>query len=230
MSKPPPKPKAGTPTQSRTAGGKTHLTRATTAALVTNKNGEHISPPKGGVESNVPKSMDNLDVAGTAQASTAPTPQISPLRMIADTLAHIIKGDKMDVTVKQDLEDVIKFAREAETKEQPRTLEGESTKTVSAIRDAVKADLVEMYKSLANQINSVQATSNTNLEYTTKLLKEVEEAKTEAKELATKVTNVTDTTNRLASETTSYRDALLARPTQPTKANADLKVLNNMDR
>ena len=67
------------------------------------------------------------------------------------------------------------------------------------------------------------------LENTSKVLKDVEEVKTNTKDLACKVNKVMDATDKLASDTNSYRDALLSKPTPSNKANVDPRVLSDMD-
>ena len=57
----------------------------------------------------------------------------------------------------------------------------------------------------------------------------VEEAKTDTKDLASKVSKVTDTTDKIASNTNSYRAVLLSKPAQPNKAVTDPKVLSDME-
>ena len=144
-------------------------------------------------------------------------------------LTAISKNKKLDSSVKKDLESVITFVREAE-----RTASSErkakELDNVSAIRQAVLADLANMYSSLANQINAVQTGCNTIQENTAKVLKEVEEAKTIAKDTVVKVDKVTDTTAKFASEANSYRDAVLSKPTQTNRTRADPRVLSDMDR
>jgi len=71
---------------------------------------------------------------------------------------------------------------------------------------------------------------NTIQENTAKVLKEVKEAKTIAKDMVDKVDKVTDTTAKIASETNSYCDAVLSKPTQTNKSKANPKVLSDMDR
>jgi hypothetical protein len=141
--------------------------------------------------------------------------------MVANMLVDIIKIDKIDQSIKKDLINVIKFIRIEETKVQ---------NNVAAVRQAVHADLVDMYNALAAQLNHVQTSCDAIQESTSKVLKETEEAKSVAKETAVKVNKVTDTTDKIASDATSYRDALLAKPQQDNRAKADPKVLNDMER
>jgi hypothetical protein len=75
----------------------------------------------------------------------------------------------------------------------------------------------------------VQNTASKALQSTSKVLKEVEEARTEARDMASKVSRVTEATDKIASETETYRDALLARPKQSSRNSVDLKVLTDVD-
>ena len=84
--------------------------------------------------------------------------------------------------------------------------EREDRAKVNAIREAVKLDLVQMYKALSSQINGMQESSNTTtLTNTHKVLnsEEPEEPKATALDLANKVSKVTIATDKIASETTT---------------------------
>ena len=61
------------------------------------------------------------------------------------------------------------------------------------------------------------------------MLKEVEETKTDTKDLACKVNKVTDAADKIASDTSSYQNALLAKPVPSNKISADPRILNDMD-
>jgi DNA-binding ferritin-like protein (Dps family) len=149
--------------------------------------------------------------------------------MIADTLAHIVSQGTMDIMVKQHIEDVIKFAKEAKMDG------GESNKgsteqiTMSNICDVIKVDLVEMYNTLANQLNGVHSTVKVMHTSVNQAVQLTEEAKTDAKELASKIGKVTDVMDKIASDTTSYRDALLTRPMQMIRAGMDPRILSIME-
>ena len=62
------------------------------------------------------------------------------------------------------------------------------------------------------------------------MLKEAEEANKGIKEMTLKVTKVTDTMDKIVSESKTYRDALLNRPAQSNRAKVDPKVLSDLDR
>ena len=144
-------------------------------------------------------------------------------------LTAISKKVNLDTSVKKELEDVIKYISETEGPENLRSSEAKEHDNVSAIHQAVLAVLANIYTALMNQINIVQTGCNTIQENTAKVLKEVEEAKTIAKDMVDKVDKVTDTTAKIALETNSYCDAMLSKPTQTNKSKADPKVLSNMD-
>jgi hypothetical protein len=188
MSKPPLKGASGPSAQTPPNSSTTRHTRSATAALAADKLTIQKSPSS---------------MASKKGSGVATSPQ-SPLRMIADTLTYIVSQGKMDVTVKQHIEDVIKYAKKAEIDG------GESNKgsteqiTVSGIRDAIKVDLAEIYNALANQLNGVHGTVKAMHTSVNQAVKLTEEAKTDAKELASKIGKVTDVTDKIVSDTTTY--------------------------
>jgi len=101
---------------------------------------------------------------------------------------------------------------------------------VSAIRAVIRKDLAEIHDSLEKQIIKVKEDCSIILDNTSKVLKEVEETKTDTKDLACKVNKVTDAADKIASDTSSYRNALLAKLAPSNKISADPRILNNMDR
>jgi len=163
------------------------------------------------------------------QPSITATIQPTPLQIIVDMLIAINKNKKLDSSIKKDLENVIKFVREVEESKNLRCKGRKEHDNVSAICQAVLADLANMYMGIASQINTVQMGCNMIQENTTKVLKEVKEAKSIAKDMVNKVDKVTDTTSKIALEVNSYCNAILSRPTQTNKLKANPKVLSDMD-
>ena len=161
----------------------------------------------------------------TNTATTQPT----PLQVIVDMLTAISKNKKLDTSVKKDLENVIKFTREAEGTENSKGKGAKESNNVSTICQAILADLANMYTAIANQINTIQLGCNLIQENTAKVLKEVEEAKSIAKDTVDKVDKVTDTTAKFASEANSYRDTVLSKPSQTKKSKANPRVLSDME-
>jgi len=217
MAKPPLKGLQGSPAQTHPTSSGTRQTRSATAALEADKSTERSSPPKSTAKKN------NVE-----DTSSHPP----PLRRIANTLTHIISQwqGKMDMKVKQDLQEIINFAKEAEVSEREGNRGSAEQTKVSSIREAVKADLVELYNALGSRMNNMQETSKEILTTAKQTLKVAEETNADTKDLVNKIGKVTDATEKIATDTVTYRDALLARPAQTSRAGADPKVLSDMDR
>ena len=90
-------------------------------------------------------------------------------------------------------------------------------------------DLVEIYNLLAERIRKVKEDCGEILSSTTKVLKEVEEAKTDTRDLTSKVNKVTDAADKIASDMNLYRDVLLSKPTLSNRSTIDPRVISNMD-
>ena len=101
---------------------------------------------------------------------------------------------------------------------------------VSDICTVMWKDLIEIHNSLAERIHKVKEDCGKILSSTTKVLKEVEEAKTDTRDLMSKVNKVTDTADKIASDTNLYRDVLLSKPTLSNRSTTDPRVINDMDR
>jgi len=225
MSRIPPKPGISSPTL-RSVGGKAPQTRAATAALAAKTTVKQLTTPvtNPGEDVVIPSSPS------VVQPSDVDMSQLSIFRRIAEMLTAVIQSSKLDTLTKQNVAKVIKIAKEAEVKETPRVIsDGEEVK-VSAIRLAVWGDLVKLHNSLEKKILEAHEGNKAILDSTSKILTSVEEAKTDTKDLASKVNKVTDTTDKIPSDTNSYRSALLSKPTQSNKNVIDPKVLSNMDR
>lgn len=227
MSKPPPKGAVGTPTQARQSGGNTRQTRATTAAATANKQAENKSQPKAAASKNTACSSEGADVAVAPQAPKRNDTTSSHLHKIVSMLTQVIREDVLDANAKQHLEEIIIWALEKAGSETGEDIE---QCKVSAIREAIQADLVQMHNALVSHINGVQESMNVTLANTSRILKDAEDTRETAKDLIGKVSKVSETANRLASETSSYRDVLLASPKHANRQNTDPKVLNDMDR
>jgi len=229
MSKPP--QKAGTtPTNPRIVVGRIPQTRATTAAQASSNQPTQINSSKSDEDKAISKGDAPKATADAAQASDTATTQPTPLQVVVDMLTAISKNEKLNTSIKKDLENVIKFAREVEGTENLKGKGAKENDNVSAIRQAILADLANMYVAIVNQINAVQLGCNSIQENTAKVLKEVEEAKSIAKDTVDKVDKVTDTTAKFALEANSYRDAVLSKPSQTNKSKADPRVLSDMER
>jgi len=78
-------------------------------------------------------------------------------------------------------------------------------------------------------ISHVQASCNTIINNTSKVMKGVEETKSGTKDLACRVDKVSDTADKIALDNSLYRDALLSKPTLTNRDNADPRILSDMD-
>jgi len=210
MSKPPPKVGTNSTPRLCSVGSKVPQTWVTTAALVENSTVEQPTEP-------ITKPSEGMS-------------QKNVYCLIAEMLAAIIQSGKLDTSTKKNVVKIIKLAREEEVKKDARLLSSGEQAKVSTIHEVIQEDLVGIHNSLEKQILQVQESCKVLLENTSKVLKDVEEVKTNTKDLACKVNKVTDATDKLASDTNSYRDALLSKPTPSNKANVDPRVLSNMDR
>ena len=212
----------------RSVGGKvpqTRATRATTAALAA------ISATKEQTAPAATCSEGDVNHSGTPndQSKSAATSQAA-YGTIAEMLNAVIQTGKLDAPTKQSLVKVLKIAREAETNEKSRIRNAEEQMLVSDIRAVMRKDLVEIHDSLAKRIHKVKEDCSAILSSTDKVLKEVEEAKTDARDLTSKVNKVTDAADKIASDTNSYRVALLSKPTPSNRSTTDPRVLSDMDR
>ena len=193
LSKVPPKPGISSPTP-RSVGGKAPHTRATTAALAAKSTAEQpmaidTNPGEDIVMAN--------NTPPVAQPSGVDASQPNAFQRIAEMLAAIIQCGKLDTLTKQNVAKVIKIAKEADAKETTRAISGGEEVKVSAICLAVWGDLVKLHNSLEKKILEVQEGNKAILDSTSKVMANVEEAKADTKDLASKVSKVTDTTDRM---------------------------------
>jgi len=200
-------------------------TRATMAALAAISATKEQSTPvvtRSEGDVNQPSTPNNQSrAADTSQAAYG---------TIAKMLNAVIQSGKLDLPTKQSLVKVLKITREAESNEKNWVRNAEEQMLVSDIRAVMRKDLVEIHDSLAERIHKVKEDCSTILDSNTKVLKEVEEAKTDTRDLTSKVNKVTDAADKIASNTNSYRDALLSKPTPSNRSTTDPRVLNDMDR
>ena len=219
MPKPQIKGAMGTPPQPRPSS-RLHLARHAATATQTNKKMEQSSAPKSPAEKSRRSQSGEVGEASKARSSSTTAPASSPMSKVVNVLADIIQNHELEDAVRQKITDAIGYARE----------EPVGQAKVGATRDDIRQDIDTACATLREQIRGVQDTANEALQSTTKVLKEVEEAKTEARDIASKVSRVTEATDKIASETETYRDALLARPKQTSRNSVDPKVLTDLDR
>ena len=169
------------------------------------------------------------DVASN-QLSASSAPTATPLKEIVERLQQFVSIHKLDNIGKHRLEEIIAFAKVAAEKESGREHTKPEKSLVSDIHKVVHADLVSMYNSLATHINGVQETANTTLSNVEKVLKEAEASKDTAKDFASNLGKITEVTNKIASDASPYRNALLSNGRQTNSGSTDPRVLNDLDR
>src|SRR5712672_1013833 len=137
MSKPPPKGAASATKQAQLpvepSAGKAYQTRSHAPAAATQ------SP---------------MQSASVTQDLSEETRNPSPLCRIVESLTHIIDGNKINATVKHNLESIIQFALKAEKEEALSQMGNAGTAKVREIRDAIKADIVHLHNSLYNHLKT----------------------------------------------------------------------------
>jgi len=178
-----------------------------------------------------------MQSASVAQDLSEETRNPSPLCRIVESLTHIIEGNKINATVKRNLESIIQFALKAEKEEALSQTGNAGTAKVREIRDAIKADIVHLHNSLYNhlkthtaQLEDVLNTTSAILTGNDKLKEAAETAKTDINEVISKVSKVTVTTDKIVSDLKTYRDALLAKPNQTNRMGVDPKILSDLER
>ena len=137
-------------------------TRATTAAIAANKTTEQPNTQETITD---PGEVDSVVTAKVQPSDTAMS-QATTYRLIAEMLATIIQSGKLDPSTKQEVVKVIKIAREAESKAEVKDTGTTEQAQVSAIREAVLKDLIELHDSLEKKIHQVQEGCGTIIEGT----------------------------------------------------------------
>jgi len=209
-------------------GGKTHLTQATTAATSASKALNMRTVKESPVARESQGSMVETTADGNGQSSST-NHMVSALQKIADTISHIITKDSIDRSTKKSLKEVLSFIQEENKKERLREAKLKVTVEESAIRKSIRSDMVDIYNTLKKQLDSIQDTSNATLTSLDKLLKDMESVAAATNDLTDKVSKIMDTADKIATDTLKYRDTVLSRPTQALRANADPKVLGDLD-
>src|SRR6267154_1399301 len=93
-----------------------------------------------------------------------------------------------------------------------------------------KADLLVVHNALDIKISEVLNSQRKLLTTSESLSKSTKNLRFAMKELKGKVTKVNDTMDKIANTTSTYHNALMARPANLIRSNADPKVLNDLNR
>ena len=163
------------------------------------------------------------------QESNTATLHLTPYLRIAEMLINTIENNDLSNEVKSNLRNIIKVTRKANSLEEGKGLQAGEQLKVSDIRNTIYADLGELHNILMPQIMQVQKGCETILQSTGTLHKELLEAKENTKVLVNEISKVMVSTDKLASATTLYRDALVSKLPQTNSMAADPKVLGNIE-
>ena len=171
------------------------------------------------------------------QLSVERTPVHSPLSELVGLLMQFASIHKLDNIAKLRMEEIIAFTKEAAEKEGKAEHVKQDQSQVSEIQSAIRADLQAMYKALEREFQGLQGTANATLSGMDKVLKATEtsagmakDLKSDASNILSKLGQVTNVADKIASTTQSYRDVLVNRQTPSLRATVDPKVLGDMDR
>jgi hypothetical protein len=165
--------------------------------------------------------------AATQPPKTLPTP--TPLHKIAKMIEQIISKYNPPGQVKQALTDVMELAKKAAEEDKGAGIHV-PLKAVKILHERFKADLLLVHDSLDTKITDIQASQRKLLSSTETLNKSSENLSTATKELESKLVKVNDATDKIANTANSYRDALMAKPSNSLRTNANPKVLQDLDR
>jgi len=230
MSKPPSKGETPILANTHPPGGKTYMTQATTAATVTNR----VSTPRNTKESPTAKDHQGKEAEKPNPEVQRPVSdtnvETSPLQKIATAIGQIISKNNLDNSTKQSLEDIVAYIRKEKVKEDQTLAKTVTLAEESTIRKSIRKDLMEMYTAIEKRLNGIQETTNETLTSSSKLLKDLENVAAATKDLTGKVSKITDTAERIAMDTSKYRNTVLTRPTLTIRATTDPKVLGDLER
>ena len=166
---------------------------------------------------------------GTGSPKAKPPKPHSALRSIAAMVEQIIAKHNPPGQIRTALSEVIQVAIKAAEEEKATEIHV-PLNAVKILHERFKADLSTVHDSLESKIASIHRNQERILASTESLSKSTEELHSSTKELENKVVKVNDATAQIANTTSSYRDALLAKPSNLLSSTADPKVLDDRDR
>jgi methyl-accepting chemotaxis protein len=214
MSKPPSKGETPPPAKARPEGGKIHITRAA-AAATSYRPVLNTRTPKESPASKEPQgSPVEAGVMEREHPSGDVTLTVPPLLRIENIINSIIAKETLSRSIKASLEGLLKIIHKEKEKEGSRIAKITAAAEEGAIRKSIRADIEKMHNAIEIQLNSIQNTASATLTSSSKLLKDTESVAAATKDLTGKVGKITDTADRIATDTSKYRDAVLSRPTQ----------------
>jgi len=230
MSTPPSKGEMSPPANTcpPVAGGKIYATQATTAATSASKTHNvrtmKENPAAKETQAKVAEKVVAEEQCPASNDSHVP----SLLQKVVTTIGQITSKRNIDSTTKQSLEDIITLIHREKEKEALRI---EASAKEEATRKTIKADLVNMYTALSKQLNNIQDMANATLTSLSKLLADTENVAATTKDLTGKISEITDTADRIATDTSKYHNAVLTRPmqTQTLRASINPKILGDIE-
>ena len=157
------------------------------------------------------------------------TKALTPLDKITKMLEQLIAKHNPPGQVKAALAEIMELAKQAAEEEKGAGAHA-PLNVVKYMHDRLKADLLVVHSDLDAKITDLQCKQEKLLSTTESLNKSTDSLRSSTKDLETKVLKVNDTTDRLATTTMSYRDAIMAKPANSNRTSADPKLLSSMDK
>jgi hypothetical protein len=206
--------------------GNQYQTRATTQAANTTK----AVSTQGGQPKDAKGSKGRAAENNNEEAPSTNNQKLTTLQTVTQAIHIILRQARPEKKVKTLLEDIVKFISNAEERDKERAESIAMQPEVSTLHKAIKQDLSKMHEALAKQIDGVLDTASATLENMEKALAITQNLSEATKEISSKVGKVNDATDKIASDSQTYRDVLAQSPAVVTKFALDPKVLGDMER
>lgn len=225
-----PVPRTGQP-QNRPPSGPASNTRSRTTPPSPTQQSADKTVPAAPMQ-NKPHDSEKEAAVSAPQKDDEPdhSSESAILHNISLALDKTISNHQMSDQLKVALTSIQKYANKTLVERGKRDLLQITIEDVRGIRKDLLADISGIYSTLENKIGNLVDGHKRILQATETLAKEAKGINAATKEIETTVTKVKDTTNTIASTTTTYRDALLSQPAQPTKAVSDLRLQDDIER
>jgi hypothetical protein len=172
---------------------------------------------------------------GRPQRQSLP-PTTALLRYIIDALSLLLITEKVGKGTQKRIEAVIAVAEAADEKDRSEKDKKETsgatvTQGIDPVtRDDIRDDLIKVHDSLIKHLNVMQNTALESLTGINTLSLKTTEISGESKNLTAQIGKVTESTDKIASNTTAYRDVVLTGKTQENKTRLDPKILVDLQR
>ena len=153
-------------------------------------------------------------------------------------LSLLLDTEKVGKGAQKRIETVIAFAKAADEKVRGEKDKNEAASitvnqgagTPTSTREDIRADLMEIHDSLIKHLTVMQQTAVVALTGINTLTLRTTEISGESKNLTAQIGKVTESTDKIASNTTAYRDVVLSGKTQENKTRLDPKILVDLQR